>query len=496
MKLITLAFALLVAASALHAQSVPQLVNYQGRVAVGTVNFNGTGQFKFALVNTNGSITYWSNDGSSTAGSQPYSAIALTVTKGLYSVLLGDTSLANMTAIPASVWANADVRLRVWFNDSTNGSQLLTPDQRLAPNGYLPDGSVSSAKIAIGAVGSAQLAAGAVTSANLASGASAPPVIVSGASQTAVANASYVATSGTLTTIVLPTTANLGDTIKITGQGAGGWRASSSQQPGVIWEQRRSSQGSSQLWTGIAASSDGSKLVAVAGYPGGGQIYTSADFGDTWTAHEINRSWTSVASSSDGTKLVAVDSGLGTGLPGGRIYTSTDAGLSWSPYGPTNAWLSVASSADGNKLVAVEQHSVPISGGRIYISTDAGLNWTARGPTNIWVGVASSADGTKLVACGYTSFEGGLIYTSTDSGLTWTKRAITAMNCRVVASSADGTKLVVISDQGQIYTSVDSGVSWTTRESVRSWASVASSADGSTLVALARGGQIYVSTDS
>ena len=29
---------------------VPQLINYQGRVAAGGVNFDGTGQFKFALV--------------------------------------------------------------------------------------------------------------------------------------------------------------------------------------------------------------------------------------------------------------------------------------------------------------------------------------------------------------------------------------------------------------------------------------------------------------
>ena len=37
----------------LHAQ-VPQLINYQGRVAVGAVNFDGAGQFKFALVNAAG----------------------------------------------------------------------------------------------------------------------------------------------------------------------------------------------------------------------------------------------------------------------------------------------------------------------------------------------------------------------------------------------------------------------------------------------------------
>ncbi len=91
------------------------MINYQGRVAVGDppVNFDGTGEFKFALVNADGLVTYWSNDGSSTAGSEPTAAVTLTVTKGLYSVLLG----ANMTAIPNTVFANADVHLRVWFDD-------------------------------------------------------------------------------------------------------------------------------------------------------------------------------------------------------------------------------------------------------------------------------------------------------------------------------------------------------------------------------------------
>ena len=67
-------------------------------------------------------VTYWSNDGTSAAGSEPTNAVPLTVSKGLYSVLLGDTALANMTAIPNSVFNNADVRLRVWFNDGPHGS--------------------------------------------------------------------------------------------------------------------------------------------------------------------------------------------------------------------------------------------------------------------------------------------------------------------------------------------------------------------------------------
>jgi hypothetical protein len=136
-------------------------------VAVGGVNFDGSGQFKFALVNGDGTTTFWSNDGTSTAGSQPAGAVTLTVSKGLYSVLLGDTALTNMTAILPSVFNNFDVRLRVWFNDGTNGSQQLAPDQRIAAVAYammtdgVRDGAITSAKIAAGAVGASQLASGA-----------------------------------------------------------------------------------------------------------------------------------------------------------------------------------------------------------------------------------------------------------------------------------------------------------------------------------------------
>jgi formylglycine-generating enzyme required for sulfatase activity len=129
--------AALTATTALTAQ-VPQIINYQGRVAVGdpAVNFDGSGAFKFALVNTDGTTSYWSNDGTG-GNTEPATAVTLPVTKGLYSVLLGDTTLTNMTAIPPTVFANADVRLRVWFDDGTaNGSQLLTPDQRIAAVGY------------------------------------------------------------------------------------------------------------------------------------------------------------------------------------------------------------------------------------------------------------------------------------------------------------------------------------------------------------------------
>ena len=93
----------------LYAQ-VPGILNYQGRVVVNGTNFTGTGQFKFALVDGSGTTTYWSNDGTSVGGNQPAASNLLTVTKGLYSVLLGDATLPNMTAIPAAVFTNSDVR--------------------------------------------------------------------------------------------------------------------------------------------------------------------------------------------------------------------------------------------------------------------------------------------------------------------------------------------------------------------------------------------------
>ena len=108
------ALAALLLTGTLPAQ-VPILLNYQGRVVVGTVNFDGSGKFRFALVNATGTTAYWSNDGSLTGPitltSTPTAFVTLPVAKGLCSVMLGDTTVTNMTAIPATVFANADVRL-------------------------------------------------------------------------------------------------------------------------------------------------------------------------------------------------------------------------------------------------------------------------------------------------------------------------------------------------------------------------------------------------
>jgi len=105
--------------------------------------------------------TFWSNDGSGVSGAEPQAAVARSVTKGLYSVLLGD---ADMQPLPAQVFANPDVRLRVWFSAAEDGPfTLLTPDQRIAAVGYalmaedVKDGAITTAKLAADAVTLAQL---------------------------------------------------------------------------------------------------------------------------------------------------------------------------------------------------------------------------------------------------------------------------------------------------------------------------------------------------
>ena len=257
---------------------VPQLISYQGRVAVGAVNFNGTGSFKFALVNTNATTTYWSNDGTSAAGSEPTAAVSLTVTKGLYSVLLGDTSLgANMTVIPASVWTNADVRLRVWFNDGTNGSQLLAPDQRIAAVGYamiagnVSDGAITSAKIAAGAVGSTQISSGAVGSTQLASGAAVANLAASG--QSGVASGGIIFSATQDAALVAAGYVNLGSMTSVDG-----------------WQQRITTAPPTSGRFQVTGVWTGSEMIVWGGWTLAGQVY----FNDGSRYNPVSNTWTAL----------------------------------------------------------------------------------------------------------------------------------------------------------------------------------------------------------
>ena len=162
-------------------------------------------------------------------------------------------------------------------------------------------------------------------------------------------------------------------------------------------------------------------------------------------------------------------------------------------------------SSDGSKIVAVGDIDGPI-----YTSTNFGITWAPAisAPSNWWQSVASSADGSKLVAVSQLQYPAvdGSIFTSTNSGMTWTSNDIPSEPWSSVASSADGIKLVAVaynmsfssgsgfSYAGGIFTSTNSGATWTkTIGPSNFWYAAAASADVNKLVVAVRGGGIYIS---
>jgi hypothetical protein len=214
----------------------------------------------------------------------------------------------------------------------------------------------------------------------------------------------------------------------------------------------------------------------------------------TWTAGSPSEGFpVALAISADGIKVAAVmwPGGYSSSFWLPSLCLSTNAGATWAPVNaPGLSWTSVASSADGIRLVAAaaaySYNSSLNSAGGIFTSLDSGATWTpTSAPTNVtWSSVASSADGSKLVAVsqsngGYR----GSIYTSQDSGTTWLQTSAPSNQWNIVACSGDGTKAFAVpGGRDVIYRSLDSGATWaqTTLPS-NDWSALAVSAAGDRL---------------
>ena len=144
---------------------VPAVISHMGFVEVNGVPYHGEGRFKFALIS--GATSLWSHDGTSVAGSQPVSWVSTNLFHGRYSIPLGNTNVANMTAplLPTAV-AHSNAVLRVWFSDGVIGFQQLVPDQPLLSVPY----SLRAATVQDLAIGSAQLAPNAVQTSHILDG--------------------------------------------------------------------------------------------------------------------------------------------------------------------------------------------------------------------------------------------------------------------------------------------------------------------------------------
>lgn len=309
--------------SALGQQALAQTTafTYQGWLTDSGSPANGNYDLRFALYDA------------ATAGNAVGSAITnapVGVTNGLFTVTLD----FGASAFPG---ANRWLEIGVRTNGSVSAYTALSPRQPVLPTPYAiysySAGSAASATTAgsvSGTISLAQLPSGLLTNnqsgvvlngtffgngaglTNVGTGGGGSAIFwqaVSGTNAQAVANNGYIATDSSQVKVTLPPIANVGDIVKVAGTGTGGWKIAQNAGQSILISSSISGSVTNYNWTtnntpladALASSADGSKLIAAAT---NGHLYTSIDFGVTWTERATNLSspyWYRVASSSDGT---------------------------------------------------------------------------------------------------------------------------------------------------------------------------------------------------
>jgi len=458
---------------------VPGLINYQGRLVNGTnlVSLSTPMVFRLYNVGTGGSPVYVETQ-------------TVLVVDGLYSLSLGQA--------PGQGTLQDAVTNEPLFLEVQVGSSALSPRERIASVHY----ALMAAGVTNGAITVNMLDTNTVDARYAMKGAAMPWVDVTGTTQQAVCNRGYVAHNAALVTVTLPTNPAVGDLVRVSGAGGGGWKLAQNAgqsiftmningaATGALWSARTNA--GIRSWRNMDASDDGMKLCAAASGDDGDFIYTSSDGGSTWAPRASSRKWQGLSSSGDGSVILA-------GVNGGYLYVSYDSGVTWTSRmtDVSRPWVNTAVSHDGSRMAAAVWGET--SGGYIYTSSDSGSNWTAHvtDKTREWNGLACSSDGMTLVAGEYW----GHIYTSSDGGSTWVERAAAGTGpWWGFACSADGTRMIGGPNYGSYLSfSSNSGATWSSNVSagVYDWYCMASSSDGSKLLAVDQSttGQLFRSVD-
>ena len=455
--------------------------------------YTGSNYWLQIAVRTNGAATFTNLTPRQPLLPVPYATFANTASN-----LLGTVSSAQLTGtLPSSAFAGYTSTVILTNSGNVfggNGAALTSLDASRLATGTVGDARLSTNVALLNAT---QTFTGASTFTNLYGNRFSGSffgnglvgwLVPTGTTVQAAIDTGYLLTNAQRVTVQLPAAPVIGDIVRVSGAGKGGWGILQNTNQSILgnffgfgnasWQQ---SSVANANWASIACSSDGMKWVAAAN-SSSTKVYTSIDSGKTWSVSgSLSAAWQAVASSANGIKLVAARNN-------NAMYCSTNAGVSWAVNSaPSGNWSSLASSSDGSRLVGV------VNGGRIYVSTDSGATWTLQtsAPSTSWFSVASSADGTNLVAV----VAGGGIYTN--SGSAWGPTGAPVKNWVSVSSSADGSRLAAVETGGGIYTSNNRGASWTQQASapVYTWAAIAGSADGNRLVAVSQNGGIYCSLD-
>ena len=237
---------------------------------------------------------------------------------------------------------------------------------------------------------------------------------------------------------------------------------------GLNWTQSMTPSGVEGGWGPIVSSADGTRLAAANGY-----IYLSTNSGASWNpSGSPSELWTCLATSADGRKLIAAENP-------GYLTISTNFGANW--FVGTNeerTWSSVVCSADGSKMAAQYNGDDAVP----WVSTNGGLTWRPATPViNQGGGLAASATGNILMM-----ISRGTLLLSTNWGTSWLPNIETPGNGTIVCSADGSTALSFSGSSPGVYSSTNFGANWTSNSlPVESWTAVACSADGKELVAMA-----------
>ena len=217
----------------------------------------------------------------------------------------------------------------------------------------------------------------------------------------------------------------------VTGAGSKAWQgvtsnaeftliAATTSNAGIFWSNDsalswKSMGAESFEWTGITSSADFTKVAATAisqkirlG------TYSSASLSWTWVALNTPVSiltWSGVAGSSDLSRLIATS--------GTSIYKSNDGGASWAdiPTVGTRTWFGVTCNNNMSFIAASVQSGGGVNG-KIYVSKDAGTSWISLDSVGQkdWRGIVSSAKFEMLAAIGNSDTTSGFVYHSVYNG--------------------------------------------------------------------------------
>jgi hypothetical protein len=195
------------------------------------------------------------------------------------------------------------------------------------------------------------------------------------------------------------------------------WGAFATNEAGyyTTWVETAPSNSLVAFYLALALSARGDIMFAGAW---NGAIFRSSDVGTTWaaTSAPIN-DWVSIAASADGTRLIAVAGGATTN---GQVFTSNDSGTSWFTNDlPNTNWTSVASSADGHKLAAAasggpiytwQSTPTPVLNVRPSVGTNLVISWTVPSSSftlqqNSDIRASSWTDVTNMPSLNYSTLQ-------------------------------------------------------------------------------------------